>query len=332
MFHYKKLAAVFFLSIISANCLANDLFDLLKGMSDADKKQNYQGTFVLRKSDKLATMSVAHGVDDKGVWERIESLNGEEKKILRHENRIVSVYPGRKLVTVRQTEKPESLHLQLPENIDQLEDYYSLTRLEDDRIANHQAFVVDLLPRDKYRYGYRYWIDKNTGMLLRCDLVSEKQQIIEQMMFTSLNYLPSKSPHGFDLQQFERFDQQVMTVPEVENESDYQADWKVQLLPKGFMLTQNTMRYLQSSAAKAVNVKATSGAPSLQHLVYSDGLASVSVFIEINKGEGKHLQGASSMGAVNAFGFPKDEYFVTVVGEVPEKTVQIMAQSTIKMP
>jgi len=70
----------------------------------------------------------------------------------------------------------------------------------------------------------------------------------------------------------------------------------------------------------------------LLHLVYSDGLASVSVFIEKNQGSEKHLQGASSMGAVNAFGNSVGDYFVTVVGEVPVKTVQSMAQSTVKLP
>ena len=334
---YKNITAIVILSLISANTWADDLSEILQRMSDVGQSQNYQGTFILRKSDKLSTLYVAHGVDEQGVWERMESLDGELKKILRHNNRIVSVYPDRQLVTVRQTSKQQPLHLQLPENINQLELHYSMARLDDDRIANHPALVVDLLPRDQYRYGYRYWIDKNTGMLLRCDLFSENNEIIEQMMFTSLEYITGASSHDFNLQQFERFNQQILDESSTDQVSDTTTDWGIKQLPNGFMLTQNTMRYARSPTVdvsagdEPANNVSTGGAPDLQHLVYSDGLASVSVFIEKNKGEDKHLQGASSMGAVNAFGYSTGDFFVTVVGEVPEKTVQLMAQTTVKM-
>ena len=334
MFLKMNVAALVILVFASANSSADDLSDILKRMSDVGQSQNYRGTFILRKSDNLSALEVAHGVDEKGVWERMDSLNGETKKILRHNNRIISVYPERQLVTLRHTNKQQSLHLQLPENIDKLELFYSMTRLKDDRIANHAALVVDLLPRDQYRYGYRYWIDKETGMLLRCDLISENNEIIEQMMFTSLEYLEGASSHDFDLQQFERFNQQVMNTPETEVVNSKETKWQVKQLPNGFMLTQNTMRYLQQPVMNKQQAdKETAGmAPDLQHLVFSDGLASVSVFIEKNKGNAGHLQGASSMGAVNAYGYSSGDFFVTVVGEVPEKTVQQMAQTAIKMP
>jgi sigma-E factor negative regulatory protein RseB len=335
---YKNITAIVILSLIGANAWADDLSEMLQRMSDVGQSQNYRGTFILRKSDKLSTLYVAHGVDEQGVWESMESLNGELKKVLRHNNRIVSVYPDRQLVTVRQTSKQQPLHLQLPENINQLEFHYSMARLDDDRIANHPTLVVNLLPRDQYRYGYRYWIDKNTGMLLRCDLLSENNEVIEQMMFTSLEYITGASSHDFNLQQFERFNQQVLDEPSTDQVNDTTTDWEIKQLPNGFMLTQNTMRYTRNPAegapkgAESANSVSTADVPDLQHLVYSDGLASVSVFIEKNKGDENHLQGASSMGAVNAFGYSAGDFFVTVVGEVPEKTVQLMAQTTVKMP
>ncbi len=147
------------LYLLTGNSFATDLFDMLKRMSDADRNQNYQGTFILRKSDNLSTLRVTHGVDDNGVWESIEALNGEPKKVLRHNNRVVSVFPDRELVTIRHTDENRSLHPQLPKNIDQLELFYSINRLSDDRIANKLTLVVDLLPKDQYRYGYRYWVE-----------------------------------------------------------------------------------------------------------------------------------------------------------------------------
>jgi sigma-E factor negative regulatory protein RseB len=326
----------FFLCLLSTNSFATDLFDMLKRMSDADNSQNYQGTFILRKSDSLSTLRVTHGVDDEGDWENLEALNGEPRKVMRRNNRVISVFPDREIVTIRHTDRKQSLHPQLPENIDQLELFYTMNRLDDDRIANHHALVVDLQPKDQYRYGYRYWVDKNTGMLLRCDLVTENKKVVEQMMFTSLDYFTEIPAQMFELQQFEGFKKQFLDEPEIDVHPDSKTSWKVERLPKGFMLTQSTMRYSQLAAANkdkaADDSSLQSAAPDLLHLVYSDGLASVSVFIEKNRGAGKHLQGTSSTGAVNAFGNPVGDHFVTVVGEVPVKTVQLMAKSTVKVP
>jgi sigma-E factor negative regulatory protein RseB len=321
---------------------------MLKRMSDADRNQSYQGTFILRKSDNLSTLRVTHGVGESGAWESIEMLNGEPKKVLRNNNRVVTVYPEQELITIRYTDKTRSLHLQLPKNIEQLELFYSLNRLSDDRIANRRTLVVELLPKDQYRYGYRYWVDKETGMLLRCDLVVEddnkEKKVIEQMMFVSLDYLIDAPVPGFELEQYALYRQQVLDEPVVDVMQSKQQHWVVNSLPDGFMLTQSSMRYSQSlviasndSAANSsidsteVVISKTSP-PDLLHMVYSDGLASVSIFIEKNQGLKKHLQGGASMGAVNAFGRSVGDYFVTVVGEVPVRTVESIAQSTAKLP
>lgn len=328
---FNTVFAAFFLFFISANSFAGHLFDVLQRMSDADQEQNYQGIFILRKSDDLSTLRVTHGSDEKGSWESLEALNGEPRKVVRRNNKVVSVFPNRELVTIRTNAKKQPLHWQLPENIEQLERSYSISQLADDRIANHPTLVVDLIPNDKLRYGYRYWIDKNTGMLLRCDLVTENDTVVEQMMFTSLNYLSQTPLPPFDLKQFQHYEQQLLDEPELNVDHSAPLHWAINKLPQGFMLTQSTMRYPQLSAAQNVTEQKKRQL-DLLHLVYSDGLASVSVFIEKNQEHKKHLQGALTMGAVNAFGNSVGDYFVTVVGEVPMKTVQSMAQSTVKLP
>ena len=326
---FNSVVSALVLFLISANSFAGDLFDMLQRMSEADRKQNYQGTFILIKSDELSTLRVTHGSDDQGVWESLEALNGEPRQIIRRNNKVVSVFPGRELVTIRLNAKKQPLHPQLPKNIDQLELFYSITQLPDDRIANHQTLVVDLVPNDRLRYGYRYWVDKKTGMLLRCDLVAEDDAVVEQMMFTSLDYLAQAPSQSFDLKRFEHYEQQVLDEPETDETHNAPLQWVVNTLPKGFMLTQSTMRYSPLVSGNTAEKK--DGKPNLLHLVYSDGLASVSVFIEKNQGADEHLQGASTMGAVNAFGNSVDDFFVTVVGEVPFKTVQSMAQSTVRL-
>ena len=221
--------------------------------------------------------------------------------------------------------KRQSLHSPLPENLGKLGSFYTIQQLPDDRVADHQTLVIHLLPNDGFRYGYRYWIDKNTGMLLRCDLVAGDEKVIEQMMFTSLDYLPHSPVSSFDLEQFDNYQQQQQDEPEVEIKDGAAPEWVVNMLPKGFMLTQRTLRY--SNSSNRVEGKK----PDLLHLVYSDGLASVSVFIQKNEGIEKHLLGVSAMGAVNAYGNLVAGYSITVVGEVPVATVQAMAQSVVKV-
>lgn len=398
-----KVFFAFSLYLVSTTSSADDLFDMLKRISDANQNQNYQGTFILRKSDSLSTLQVTHGVDEDIAWESLESLSGEPRMVVRRDRQIVSVYPARELITIRQLDDKRSLHPQLPGNMDQLTLFYSMHRLDDDRIANRAALVIDLMPRDQYRYGYRYWVDKDTGMLLRCDLFDEDKAVVEQMMFTELNYLAEAPAETFNLQDYEGYQLQRLDIPETSKRTISQQQWTVNRLPKGFMLTQSILRNIQPETAfyndatssnatrssvsnvalnsnesgvntvpkntvpskvapdnavsntagsntvvtektteAVVDTKTGKGAgaqagkraekQALLHMVYSDGLASVSVFIEKYQAAANHLQGASSMGAVNAYGNAVDAYFVTVVGEVPAKTVQAMAQSTVKIP
>ena len=325
----RLLTAFVLFSLNSTDSFAGDLFDMLKRMSDADQQQNYQGTFILRKSDKLSTLRVTHGVDEKGEWETLEALNGESRNVIRHNNRVVSIYPERELVTIRHVADKQTLHPRLPDNIDKLELFYTMNRLEDDRIANHSALVIDLQPKDRYRYGYRYWVDKATGMLLRCDLVSEDNVVVEQMMFTSLDYLSEKPEHLFEMQRFDQYKQKLLDEAVIEMQDSAPVEWTIKQLPQGFMLTQRTMRHSKPVSLQSRDPSASK--PDLLHMVYSDGLASVSVFIENHQGPGKHVTGASTMGAVNAYGHAVGDSFVTVVGEVPVKTVQSMAQSTVRV-
>ena len=137
------------LFLASFPAISGDVSDLLKKMTSAGERLNYQGVFVLRKADALMSMRVEHGRDDRGVWESLESLNGEARKVIRFNQEIISLYPERNLLTVSQSKDKVSLHPTLPENLDRLEAYYGITRLDDDRIADHTAAVLDVVPNDK---------------------------------------------------------------------------------------------------------------------------------------------------------------------------------------
>ena len=311
-----KIGAVAFLTfaLVSQTAHAGDISEIVSGMSTAAKRYNYEGTFVLRKPDSMITMHVVHGVDDRGVWESMESLNGEARKIVRFNNEIMSIYPGRKLVTVSQMGDKPGLHPILPENLDKLENYYTIVPLGDDRIAGRPTSVLNLQPRDEYRYGYRYWLDDDTGVLLKCDLLDENDDIVEQMMYTSFQDRVDIPRSAFKVPELEGY-----TRKELKKDKGKPTNigWQVSNLPNGFMLTQSTSR--------------NTGANQSFHLMYSDGLASVSVFIEPGDNSPHYLEGASTMGALNAYGKRIDSVQVTVMGEVPEATVARIANSIERM-
>jgi sigma-E factor negative regulatory protein RseB len=289
---------------------AGNVSEIVSGMSAADKRSNYEGTFVLRKSDKMITMHVVHGVDDRGVWESMESLNGEARKIVRHNNEVISIYPGRKLVTVSQMGDKPGLHPILPENLDKLVNYYTINQLGDDRIAGRETSVLKVQPKDAYRYGYKYSLDNDTGVLLKCDLLDENGEIVEQMMYTSFRDHSDVPKSAFSIPELEGFTRQVLNK---DRGRPADTGWYVADIPEGFMLTQSSIREIEEGKSL--------------HMLYSDGLASVSVFVESIKDSPHRLTGASKMGALNAYGKQLNGSQIIVMGEVPEATVARIAES-----
>ena len=302
---------VLFLSVcLSTSAVASEVSDLLKKMTDADGLLNYQGVLVLRKSNNLVAMRIEHASDDRGIWESMTSLNGEARRVVRVNDEVTSVYPERQLLTVTHSKNKHTLHPALPANFQKLEAYYTINRLEDGRIADREAAVLDVVPNDSYRYGYRYWLDAKTGILLRCDLLSEKRHVLEQMMFTMLEYLPAVPASAFSVIDREGFKEKRLdpVLPELQ-----EPVWQVSDLPAGFMLTQSRVRQIKKG--------------EVLHLAYSDGLASVSVFVEPVGAVHQKREGASMMGALNAYRTHINQHFVTVIGEVPAMTVMQIAQS-----
>ncbi|MCK5001386.1 MAG: MucB/RseB C-terminal domain-containing protein [Gammaproteobacteria bacterium] len=307
---FVSVQALFLFACLSAPAIASEVSDLLKKMTDADRQLNYQGVLVLRKSNDLVAMRIEHASDDRGIWESMVSLNGEARRVVRVNDEVTSVYPERQLLTVTHSKNKHTLHPALPANLQKLESYYTINRLKDDRIADREAVVLDVVPNDAFRYGYRYWLDEKTGILLRCDLLSEKRHVLEQMMFTLLEYLPAAPVSAFSV-----IDRKGFKEKRLDPIQPVQKDpvWQVSDLPTGFMLTQSRVRQTRKG--------------EILHLAYSDGLASVSVFVEPTGAVHQKREGASMMGALNAYRTNVNQHFVTVVGEVPAMTVMQIAQS-----
>ncbi len=298
------------LILASFGLQAESLDHWLDKMKQGMEANNYQGTLVIRQDDKMETLRVIHGHNEGGNWETLEFLSGEPRKVIRKDGKVTTIFPERKLVTVSQDMVHSPLHPQLPQNRELLKQYYNISLVGKGRIAGKETQVLEIMPKDQYRYGFIFWLENETGLLLKCDMLDEKRGIIEQLMFSELEFL-DQSPAS-NIPEYPDF---KLIDLDRDRKTQTTSDWNAKTLPEGFMLTQNSIK------------PSFHGEGIVHHLVYSDGMASVSVFVEKQMPDKTSLNGVSNMGALNAYGQLINDYQVTVIGEVPIATVKLIGES-----
>jgi sigma-E factor negative regulatory protein RseB len=289
----------------------------LDDMSNAVQNLNYDGTFVYLHDGKLEAMRIIHQIGEGGERERLVSLTGSAREVLRNNESVTYILPDSKSVMVGQS-RPRQPFPVVPRDLDSLEKYYRIENSGEDRIAGYLTRVIAITPKDAYRYGYRFWIDKESKMFLRSDLTDVDSKPIEQVMFTRLGIgvsipdselQPSLTGDGYSWyhQDVSKAAQQAATQKE--------PYWIVSSLPAGFDLTNYQRKRIRPDGEYT------------EHMVYSDGLATVSVYVETGTLDKDTFLGLSSMGAMNAYRVVIGSHIVTVVGDVPAVTVQMMAES-----
>jgi len=289
----------------------------LERVNSALRELDYTGTFVYRYDGSMETLRIWHQArPDGGERERLHSLTGDAREILRDGDTITRILPDSKSVVVDRREATNPLNDLLPKDITSLRPYYRLQLAGQGRVAGREAVRVRIEPKDEARYGYTFWIDRDSGLLLRSDLHGDGGEVLEQIMFVSLELVdhiadsdlePHLSGDGFTWARRSQHER----VP-----GEPEGGWRVTDLPPGFELRMREMHPLPDNDGAVI------------HHVYSDGLATVSLYID--RHVHKHvLEGLSRMGAMNAYGRMVGGYQVLVVGEVPAGTVERIARAVV---
>lgn len=316
---FPRLLAVALLvaqSPLWADVATDDARQWLERMSKAAQSLNYTGIFVYQIEGKLEAMRVIHAMDEDGERERMFSLTGPKREVLRDNQVVTCILGDRQAVHVNRSRPRSPFPFSLPKELMQLEKNYSFKILGEDRVAGRDCRVVAVQPRDKLRYGRRLCVSDDSHLLLRSELTSPDGHVIEQVMFTSVEF-PQKIDASALVPDLSGADFSWQREPEKQPEpGDKTSDssWKVLQVPDGFMLTDHSWHQLSADE------------PGVEHWVYSDGLASVSVYIEASRGEDDY-NGVSHRGALNAYGTMVGDFYVTVVGEVPRRTVEMIGKS-----
>lgn len=293
----------------------------LERMSWAAQHLNYDGDFVYRSADSPETMAmrIVHRGGPDGERERLVALNGVPREVLRDGEKVTCYLPDDREVWQSQSSPRPLTHARAFEGNGGPGPAYRLATRPGGRVAGRHTDRVEVRPADQYRYGYRLWLDRGTGLLLKSELVDEHGDALEVIVYTRIEVLDTIPD---SLLESENTAQGYTWYRSGDDASGTGAptepDWNM-WLPAGFEPRDYASHPAAESRAEG------------EHLVFSDGLATVSVFIEERRGaEARHLTGLDRMGAVNAYGTAVDEVQITVVGEVPAATVEKIARSVTR--
>ncbi len=299
---------------------SKDLQGLLSKMNQILERGNYEGTFVFMHKGNVETMSIVHGYSENGVREKLVSLTGDAREVIRDQDVLTCIWPRDKLVVIESASATHGLPSSLPTDLDELAFHYKLTEVGQARIAGHDCTLVRFQPLDEHRYGHELCVENEQGMVLGSKTFNVSGKTIENMMFTSFRMRETAPEKLF--QPSVHLNDYTWKTASVELNGELQPDqaWKIEELPPGFSL-QSVTRKLMSASNNPV-----------QHMVLTDGLASVSVFISKVDNPEHMYKGAHKQGVINAYARDLNQHQITVVGEVPQGTVKMIGSSVIYTP
>jgi sigma-E factor negative regulatory protein RseB len=295
----------------------------LERMDKALSGRNYDGVFFHVRDGRVETLRIIHSVQGDAVRERLVSLDGSGREFVRTGEELICYLPDKRTVLVEHRSRSNSLLGNLPRFDNATNEHYEISKPERARLMGRDARMVEIRPRDQYRFGYRLWIDEVTAMPLKSQLCDTGGRVLEQVVFARLT-LPAKisddllqtrlKTEGFQWLRAEK-PQALTATPAQQAAADSAANrlWNVMRLPPGFRLTTRSLQSLPGVSDPAT------------HLVFSDGLATVSVFVEPPR-EVEKPGSAAQLGVSSAYSTRIAGLQVTAVGEVPMATVQFFAR------
>lgn len=291
----------------------NDAVALLERMTQAGKELNYQGVFAYQTGRTLQSVQIFHRNDGDGESERLMSLNGAAREVIRSNDMVTCINPEGNQINISRRPLGRGFPSDLPRRLRSATPFYEVSFGDEERVAGRMTQELIIKPVDGYRYGYRLWVDKKTDLLLKSELLAENGDVLETFAFSAIEtdaYISDEDLKPQTSGEEMTWHQSEPGKPSASANDSLISRWDATWLPDGFSLVASQNR-----------LRANNGA-FVEQRVYSDGLSSVSVFIERIKARHSHLHGGSHMGAVNAFGTIIHSHFVTVVGEVPAPTVE----------
>jgi len=288
--------------------------DILVDMIHAMRTLDYQGTLVIYRNGKLDAMKLYHSVHNGVEQERLMALNSPMRVIVRQADKVVCVFLDSNDVIIDHRPAQRSFLFDFPDNLQELGKYYRFERGKKEKIAMLPAQLVSIIPRDDFRYGGIIWISLNNFLPLKYQLINTAGIPLEQVAFTEL-VLDGGMPQNDIQALMAQNTQRTRHIHRLTRLPFTEATFILENVPNGFHKEFFARRKMHNSEAY------------VEHMLLSDGLATVSVYMEKKD---KELQsGFKTTGSTNFYTRDLDAYQVTVMGEVPAKTVKFIAEGVV---
>ncbi len=289
---------------------------MLARAHQAAQSLSYSGTYVHQRGPEVRTLRISHQRSGGKVLEKHENLDGPRSETVRRGEHVMTYLPQQRRILIHDRDPGPTFPGVRAVDARQLSTHYRLRWLGEERVAGRAASAWALEPRDALRYGYRFWADNASGLLLRAQTLSERADVVEQAAFSQLRIgaLPPArlAASVRDTQGWRTEDAHARPAPPAAV-----AAWRAGWLPPGFGAAGSQLRRFASTSSV--------GEREVLQLLYSDGLAGLSVFIEPWSAErsAQPLQ----LGAVNMVGKRHGKFWLTIVGEVPMLAVRQVADA-----
>lgn len=293
--------------------------DWLTRMHEASRKRSYIGTFVVSSGGAMSSAKIWHVCEGDQQMERVDTLTGAPRSIFRHNDQVVTFMPDHKVV---RSEKRESLGMfpQLLQSTDgRIADYYKVRQEGAERVAGVEADIVVLAPKDQLRFGYRVWTEQKKGLVVKLQTLDTDGKVLEQAAFSELQL---DAPVKMDklLHMMGKVDGYRVEKPVLVKTTASAEGWVLKAPVAGF----KPMSCYKRPASIAGPSGMAAGEEPLQW-IFTDGLASVSIFVEPFDRQRHDKESSLSMGATQTITRQLDAYWVTVMGEVPMATLKLFA-------
>jgi sigma-E factor negative regulatory protein RseB len=289
----------------------------LSRIQEAANRRNFHGTVVVSAGGTIASSRIAHFCEGKDQFERIDSLDGQMRHVFRHNDVVHTVWPQSRVAMVEQREDVSSFPALQQRGADRIPEFYEFKQVAGtERVAGREAQVLMLRPKDAHRYGYRLWIDQASGLLLRTEVLNDRNDVLESSAFSDVS-IGVKPQLDLVLQPVKKLEGYRVLRPTLVPAKLEAEGWSLKSVVPGFKMVSCTKRPFEGPLSPQQN----SSAQMLQ-TIYSDGLTYVSIFIEPYNAERHSRPMAAAIGATQTLMQRQGDWWVTVMGDVPAATLR----------
>ncbi|MFZ5542128.1 MAG: MucB/RseB C-terminal domain-containing protein [Pseudomonadota bacterium] len=294
----------------------------LARVHEAASLRNYRGTQVVTAGGAVSSSRVAHYCDGSHQYERVDMLDGQMRRVFRHNDTVYTIWPQRQIAVVERRAPLPPFPAVLQAGIETLAEHYELMSQGRDRQAGYEAEVFLLKPRDRLRFAQRLWAERTTGLLLRADVLGPQGEVLESSAFSEVAIDVRPQPETV-LQPMKRLEGYRIIRPAVASTQLEAEGWLLKSAVPGFRQVSCVKRPLDPAAAE----EGRAASPMVVQAIFSDGLTHVSLFIEPVDGDRHQRAMAASVGATHTLMQRLGDWWITVVGDVPTSTLKQFAQA-----